>query len=340
MRSHLTLQILTELVTQLHYTKFQHFRAFPARLVMASLCNLAEGRMLIHTLSNYLFSLDLFEANLIQDTQLKALIDKSSFFMFAVMQGTSVFRDEQDNPISETTGNSCTLTYLSTGSYKWHLNAGQHQILLITFKEDYLIRKCTPRPLLKPLADAYQQGNLAHLALPHCPIARGMFKLLKKRLGENIDLSKIDLITHATIDAFLDNYEKSLSAGHYDTNTVHKLKTVELIDFIHQHYAEKDVSDLRMLANRFNLSERSLLRLIKKAFHMPLYQYLIKYRMNIAMIKLSTSKRPVKEIAAEVGYTDPLYFSKVFKKHYNIAPSDVVPIINNIPDKNMENSCI
>ena len=33
------------------------------------------------------------------------------------------------------------------------------------------------------------------------------------------------------------------------------------------------------------------------------------------------TKRPIKEIAAEVGYPDSLYFSKVFKRAVGVNPS-------------------
>lgn len=323
MRSHLILQILSELVKPLLNEQFQHFRAFPSQQVIARLCNLPEGQMLIHSLSNYLFNLDLFECSLTKDTQLKALIDRSSFFMFVVLKGRSVFSDELGNNVSESMGNSCTLSYISTGTYNWHFFPGQHQVLFITFKEDYFIRKCRSLSLIKPLIDAHQLANMPYCVLPHCPIAGSIFSLLKKRLGEKIDQSKIDLITHATIDDFVNKYAQSLMAQHYDTNTVHKQKIAEITRFIHEHYAEKDVDDLKMLKTMFNLSERGLSRLIKAAFKMPLHEYLRTFRMNLAMTKLQTTKKLIKEIAAEVGYIDPLYFSKSFKRYHKICPSNV-----------------
>ena len=38
--------------------------------------------------------------------------------------------------------------------------------------------------------------------------------------------------------------------------------------------------------------------------------------------KLATGKYTVSEVAYDVGYSDPSYFSKVFKSTYNIAPAN------------------
>ncbi len=51
-------------------------------------------------------------------------------------------------------------------------------------------------------------------------------------------------------------------------------------------------------------------------------RYLIHYRMSQAKFYLSDSKMTVAEIAQMVGYEDPFHFSKLFKKHQGISPSE------------------
>jgi transcriptional regulator GlxA family with amidase domain len=48
-----------------------------------------------------------------------------------------------------------------------------------------------------------------------------------------------------------------------------------------------------------------------------------KLRMTEAMNLLRFSDRSVKEVAASVGFNDPLYFSRRFHEHWDIAPSAV-----------------
>ena len=51
--------------------------------------------------------------------------------------------------------------------------------------------------------------------------------------------------------------------------------------------------------------------------------YLIKYRLEQAIKLLKEEEYTIQEVAALVGYSDPLYFSRIFKKHVGYSPSQV-----------------
>ena len=51
-------------------------------------------------------------------------------------------------------------------------------------------------------------------------------------------------------------------------------------------------------------------------------EFLINLRLEKAARMLSGTKDPVGDIAAMVGYTDALAFSKAFKKKYGETPTD------------------
>ena len=59
-------------------------------------------------------------------------------------------------------------------------------------------------------------------------------------------------------------------------------------------------------------------------------QYILSIRMTNAQSLLETSTYNISEIAAFVGYDNPLYFSRLFKKHTGYSPSDFRNI-KNIP---------
>lgn len=50
--------------------------------------------------------------------------------------------------------------------------------------------------------------------------------------------------------------------------------------------------------------------------------YFIRLRMEQARQMLEVTPMSVKEIAAELGYRDPFYFSRIFKSVTGVAPSD------------------
>ncbi len=49
-------------------------------------------------------------------------------------------------------------------------------------------------------------------------------------------------------------------------------------------------------------------------------QYLIRYRLQEAVRRLKESRDPVADIAVSVGYADPHYFSRHFKKEIGCTP--------------------
>ena len=49
--------------------------------------------------------------------------------------------------------------------------------------------------------------------------------------------------------------------------------------------------------------------------------YLIRIRLSKAKELLENSKLSIKEISEAIGYKDPYYFSKLYKKYYGISPS-------------------
>ncbi|OOF69822.1 DNA-binding transcriptional regulator AraC [Rodentibacter caecimuris] len=74
-------------------------------------------------------------------------------------------------------------------------------------------------------------------------------------------------------------------------------------------------------ANRVFLSESRLSHLFKESLGVGLIQWREQQRINEAKKLLYFSSLPVHKIAKSLGYEDSLYFSKIFKKHTALSPS-------------------
>lgn len=71
------------------------------------------------------------------------------------------------------------------------------------------------------------------------------------------------------------------------------------------------------------LSEDYLKRKFKKQYGVTPHDYLIKIRLERAKMMLSSVNRfdyTVKSVALSCGFNDPLYFSRLFKKRFNMSP--------------------
>jgi len=51
-------------------------------------------------------------------------------------------------------------------------------------------------------------------------------------------------------------------------------------------------------------------------------QYILSLRMANAQSLLETTEYNISEVAAAVGYDNPLYFSRLFRKHTGMSPSE------------------
>ncbi|MDN5276313.1 MAG: two-component system, response regulator YesN [Clostridiales bacterium] len=80
--------------------------------------------------------------------------------------------------------------------------------------------------------------------------------------------------------------------------------------------------NLRDTAAKFNLSPYYFSRTFKKVFGYNFSDYLNLIRINKAKELLKDDSLSVKEICYLVGYNDPNYFSKVFKKYEGVTPTE------------------
>ena len=77
----------------------------------------------------------------------------------------------------------------------------------------------------------------------------------------------------------------------------------------------------QILEERFGYSAFYLRSVFKEAFGMSPNEFLLKVRMDKACLLLKQGIQ-AKDVASEVGFSDPLYFSKVFKKFTGSSPSE------------------
>ncbi|WP_338788117.1 response regulator [Metabacillus sp. FJAT-53654] len=88
--------------------------------------------------------------------------------------------------------------------------------------------------------------------------------------------------------------------------------------FIHAHYQES--FSLEDVAAYVDLTPTYFTKLFKEQTKLTFIDYVTAYRIEKAKELLLQTKLSLKEIAYEVGYKDPNYFSRVFKKWTNRTP--------------------
>lgn len=93
------------------------------------------------------------------------------------------------------------------------------------------------------------------------------------------------------------------------------------MEFIDEHFADEDIS-LKMVAKNVNVSANYFSAVFSQEKGRTFVEYLTDKRMEKAKQLLRTSNMRTSEIAFEVGYKDPGYFSFIFRKTEGCTPRD------------------
>ena len=91
------------------------------------------------------------------------------------------------------------------------------------------------------------------------------------------------------------------------------------------HYMKSHANEkltLKKLAEQAKLSSSHFSMVFKQKTGMPPLEYLIHLRIQQACQLLDHSEFKVNEIAQQIGYEDPYYFSRIFSKIMGIAPRE------------------
>ena len=98
-------------------------------------------------------------------------------------------------------------------------------------------------------------------------------------------------------------------------------RTVEKArEFIAEHYADPDLS-VEMLCEHLHLSQAYFSTLFKRETGMGFTAYVTQVRMDAAAALLRETDEKTYLIAQKTGYSDPNYFSYVFKRQFGRSPS-------------------
>ena len=131
-----------------------------------------------------------------------------------------------------------------------------------------------------------------------------------------------------TIKICIDLYENNLS--HTPVSVQESDHKQNILDFINHNYSNPDL-DTRMIEDQFNISRSTIFKIMKEITDQSLVEYITMIRIRQA-IKLLSTPMTFKEISFQVGYTDPYYFSRIFKKSTGYTPTEYRKILGENDD--------
>ena len=89
--------------------------------------------------------------------------------------------------------------------------------------------------------------------------------------------------------------------------------------WIAQHYDEP--SPVTAMVRQSGLAERSFKRRFQQATGMPPLEYVHTLRLEEAKQMLESTDASIEAIASEIGYEDPGFFTRLFRRKVNLTPA-------------------
>lgn len=128
-------------------------------------------------------------------------------------------------------------------------------------------------------------------------------------------VDRLDLLCGRMITEFI-------IADHHNSKylDVAAQKIIKIASYLDVHFAE-DIN-LNSLISRAGISERTFNRRWHEHFDQPPLSYILSRRINESCRLLMETNLKVFEIANQVGFNDPYYFSRIFKKHTSCTPME------------------
>jgi len=158
---------------------------------------------------------------------------------------------------------------------------------------------------------------------PEQPVCSGFSRMIP------FWLSAIEAVTERNIHLLTESvllYTLSFVGGEPDAAAA-KQPAVRrfdaIIDYVDTHFRDRDLS-LTKLSSIFPYTEKYLSALFKKHLDLNFRTYLNNLRLQYAVELIERGFTSVSEIAELCGYSDSLYFSKVFKKRKEISPAEYI----------------
>ena len=92
------------------------------------------------------------------------------------------------------------------------------------------------------------------------------------------------------------------------------------LEYIGRHYNEELM--LNDISEYVNLSPQHFSKIFKESTNYNYVEYVNNLRISKAKEFMNNTDRTIKEICYQVGYQDPNYFSRIFKKYVGITPTE------------------
>jgi ligand-binding sensor domain-containing protein/signal transduction histidine kinase/CheY-like chemotaxis protein/AraC-like DNA-binding protein len=165
----------------------------------------------------------------------------------------------------------------------------------------------TARSTVDNWIEGFETGADDYIAKPfHFDIFKARIKNiletrrnLRKLFSQNFNIPPAEITTSHTDEVFLK----------------------KVINVVEEHFTDPDFG-VEMLIDKMAVSRSLLHKKLTALIDQTAGDFITSMRLNKSIDLLKAQKGNISEIAYQVGFNDPKYFSRIFKKHFGVTPTD------------------
>jgi two-component system, response regulator YesN len=171
------------------------------------------------------------------------------------------------------------------------------------------------------------KNSIIHIMENYIYLAISFMKEINSDVNEINSYQKyyMDSLNHSeTISNIKENMSELFDRIQNSIKGNTNFKSLKIVEnakvYIEENYTRDELS-LAEIAEKLYVNASYLSKIFKEQTKYSIIEYLISYRLNKAKEHMDRYRDiPIYEVANKVGYSDPLYFGKSFKKKYGLSP--------------------
>ncbi|MBP1156256.1 MULTISPECIES: helix-turn-helix domain-containing protein [unclassified Paenibacillus] len=189
---------------------------------------------------------------------------------------------------------------------------GASQVIIIRFRSER-----STLSIIQPSVQKFRMSDEFRLYSFRMPQIRSWIQDFMSDCGHDEPVLYYQLQSHlyAMASAFILSIQKS---GAVDDDLIDYVEQTKLY-MLEQYYASMDIEEIARLSG---LSPNRFYQSFRRHTGLSPHKFITTIRLNASLCLLSNTPSSVMDVAHSVGYSDELYFSRLFKKHMGMSPTE------------------
>ncbi|ASE60690.1 AraC family transcriptional regulator [Chryseobacterium indologenes] len=256
------------------------------------------------------FFVDLVEIEVKEPTYIPFLIHDRQLYMYFMLKGSLIYTTATKRPIIKTQANTFLMSYYDKGSYFAYAEQGEHIALVLSIHPDWIESIDQGYKNVQQILQRFADGKRPYETMSQCHMDRKIHRWLYKiySYSQN-NKGALDGNLRKYVSFLLEYYDSLLEDQNSDM--AFKIK-----DFIEAHYCDVTLN-IKLLSVHFFVTERTLLNIFKRRYHVSVQQFITGLRMSHALLLLDQKTIGIKDVYMEVGYADERSFRSALERYQN-----------------------